>query len=70
MKKARGLKGDFLIFLSARYGKILRNSPDTGYRLYQFLAHSAEREMGSWHLAARPTAATAAIDLATSHQLL
>ena len=67
MKKARGLKGDFLIFLSARYGKIPGNSPDTGYRLYQFLAHSAEREMDSWHLAARPTAATAAIDLATSH---
>ena len=33
MKKARGLKSGFPVFLSARCGKNPRNPPDIGYRL-------------------------------------
>ena len=40
MKKARGLKSGFPVFLSARYGKNPGNPPDIGYRLL--------KTSGSW----------------------
>ena len=44
MKKARGMKSGFPVFLSARCGKNPGNPPDIGYRLWKFLTRSAERE--------------------------
>ena len=72
MKKARGLKSGFPVFLSARCGKNPGNPTDIGtaFGSPSLNGHRGRWVAGIWYLVAGTTAATAAIDLATSHQPL